>query len=139
MLCLTSLFILGDRHKNFIDMIQSEKDIQETAQLEMILIRENSSFISVSNQKMDEHLNKVNAASKVHKNNSERSQDNMNKSEISSLLYKASSEFGTTFADSAYGSLGHSAYSSLRPLHSSYTTKNASSKASPAPPALGAQ
>lgn len=43
-------------------------------------------------------------------------QEQVDKSEISSSLYKGSSEVGTTFVDSAYGSLGHSASSSLGPI-----------------------
>ena len=64
---------------------------------------------------MDDHLIKVNAAAEACKD--QQSEPNNEKSEISSLLIKGSSDFGTTFGDSAYGSLGHSAYSSIGPIN----------------------
>jgi len=52
---------------------------------------------------------------KTNKNQSELTKENVYKSEKSSSLYKVNSEFGTTFGDSAYGSLGHSAHGSHIP------------------------
>ena len=63
---------------------------------------------------MDDHLINVNVAAKEHKEQSEANAENVEKSEISSLLYKGSSE---AFGDSAYSSLGHSAYSSIGPIN----------------------
>ena len=73
---------------------------------------------------MDDYLLKVSSTEKVNNNKLEQNNDNnMAKSEISSLHFKASSDFGTIFADSAYSSLGHSAFSSLGPINPPFLNK----------------